>query len=176
MSKKLDAWLDQISDFGRDAKLNLSSLVTDTGTPGLTPEQRAGIAQAVAYALKHFELAALLEDALPATSETKTAAKGAAVLMAMNNVYYRTLHLAEDPELTTLPARLRMNLIAKPGVPKIDFELMCLAVSAMSGCGMCIKSHSHELKKAGVTIEGIQSAIRLASVIQSASMAHAISG
>lgn len=173
---KLESWLDQIGDFGRDAKLNLSTLITEAGTPGLTHEQRGGIAQAVAWSLKHRELSQLFAESLPVSSETQNAAKGAAVLMAMNNVYYRTMHLAEDPELSAMPAKLRMNFIGKPGVPKADFELMCLAVSAVAGCGMCIKSHAHELKKAGVTTEGIQSAIRLASVIQSAATAHAISG
>ena len=62
-------------------------------------------------------------------------AKAAATIMAMNNVYYRAVHLAENVDLSSMPARLRMNVIGKPGIPKIDFELACLAVSAMTGCG-----------------------------------------
>jgi alkyl hydroperoxide reductase subunit D len=34
--------------------------------------------------------------------------------MAMNNVYYRFVHLASNPEYGTLPATLRMNVIANP--------------------------------------------------------------
>ena len=61
--------------------------------------------------------------------------------MAMNNVYYRFVHLASNPEYGTMPAKLRMNVIGTPGIDKDDFELFSLAVSAMNGCGMCIDSH-----------------------------------
>ena len=50
--------------------------------------------------------------------------------MAMNNVYYRFVHLASNPEYGTLPAKLRMNVIGAPGIDKADFELFSLAVSA----------------------------------------------
>ena len=78
-------------------------------------------------------------------TEVDAAAKGAASIMAMNNVYYRSMHLIEDKEISKLPAKLRMNIIGKPGIPKVDFELMSLAVSAISGCGMCINAHIQEL-------------------------------
>jgi alkyl hydroperoxide reductase subunit D len=68
-----------------------------------------------------------------------------------------------------MPARLRMNVMANPGVDKADFELWSLAVSAVNGCGMCIESHEHELRKAGLTTEQIQAAVRIAAVV------HAIS-
>ena len=73
-----------------------------------------------------------------------------------------------------MPARLRMNVIGKPPVAKVDFELMSLAVSALSGCGMCINSHINEVKKAGITNEGIQSAVRLASVLNAVRTALSI--
>ena len=57
--------------------------------------------------------------------------------MAMNNVYYRFTHLARA-RLQDVPAKLRMNVIARPGVDKVDFELWSLAVSAINGCGMCV--------------------------------------
>ena len=85
--------------------------------------------------------------------------------MAMNNVYYRFVHLASNPEYGKLPARLRMNVIGNPGIEKDDFELLCLAVSAMNGCGMCIDSHERELRKAGLGAEQIQTAVRIASVV-----------
>ena len=97
--------------------------------------------------------------------EAANAAKAAAAIMAMNNIYYRFVHLASAADYKTLPARLRMNVIAKPGVEKVDFELWSLAVSAVNGCGMCIDSHEHELRKAGLSAEQIQAAIRIASVV-----------
>ena len=60
----------------------------------------------------------------------------------------------------TLPARLRMNVIARPGVDKVDFELWSLAVSAINGCGMCLDAHERELRKAGIAPEAIQAAVR----------------
>ncbi len=96
--------------------------------------------------------------------EALTAAKAAASIMGMNNVYYRFTHLVAG-DYGTLPARLRMNVMAKPGVDKADFELWSLAVSAVNGCGMCVASHERQLREHGVTREAIQSAVRIASVI-----------
>ena len=97
--------------------------------------------------------------------EALTAAKAAAAIMAMNNIYYRFTHLASAPDYKTLPARLRMNVIGKPGVDKVDFELWCLAVSAINGCGVCIDSHEKVLREAGLSTEQIQAAVRIAAVV-----------
>lgn len=90
--------------------------------------------------------------------------------MGMNNIYYRFLHLVEDAEYQSMPARLRMNVIGNPGIDKLDFELLSLAVSAVNGCGLCIISHERKLRDHGVTRETIQSAVRIAAVI------HAVAG
>src|SRR4029078_12278353 len=79
------------------------------------------------------------------------AARGAAALMAMNNVYYRFVHLVANPAEGTLTAKLRMNLIGGHGIAKEDFELFSIAVSAMNGCGMCMESHERVLLQHGVT-------------------------
>lgn len=159
---------ERIPSFGRDTRLNLESVLTTEGAPGLTAAQVAGIALACAYSVESPDLAlAILSDHGTAISpEIQEAAKGAASLMAMNNVYYRFLHLSDDKEFGKLPARLRMNLIGKPGIPKVEFELMSLAVSAISGCGMCINSHVAEIRKHGISDEGIQSAVRIGAVVQ----------
>jgi alkyl hydroperoxide reductase subunit D len=85
--------------------------------------------------------------------------------MGMNNIYYRFAHLASSPDYKTMPAKLRMNVIGKPGVDKADFELWCLAVSAINGCGMCIDSHENVLRNAGFTAEQVQAAVRIAAVV-----------
>ncbi|HLE01812.1 MAG TPA: carboxymuconolactone decarboxylase family protein, partial [Bdellovibrionota bacterium] len=102
------------------------------------------------------------------------AAKAASTIMAMNNVYYRFTHLVEDREFANMPARLRMNIMSSPGIPKVDFELMCLAISAISGCGACMNSHVDQARKGGLSTEGIQSAVRIASVLNAASQASLI--
>jgi alkyl hydroperoxide reductase subunit D len=84
--------------------------------------------------------------------------------MAMNNVYYRFTHLVGG-DYASMPARLRMNVIAKPGVEKADFELWSLAVSAVNGCGMCMESHEKMVRGAGLTQEQVQAAVRIAAVV-----------
>jgi alkyl hydroperoxide reductase subunit D len=135
----------------------------------------AYVALATAYATKS---APVLEAALghaqgALSDEEKASAAATASLMAMNNVYYRFSHLAENEALARLPAKLRMNHMGKPGVDKAEFELACLAVSALNGCGRCIASHVHELEKAGVALETIQWSARLAGVLAAAAQAVA---
>ena len=93
------------------------------------------------------------------------AAKAAAAIMAMNNVYYRFLHLVEDEEYARLRAGLRMNVIGSPGTARENFELWSLAVSAVNGCGKCITAHEKVLREAGLTREQIQAAVRIAAVV-----------
>jgi alkyl hydroperoxide reductase subunit D len=82
----------------------------------------------------------------------------------MNNVYYRFTHLVGG-DYATLPARLRMNVMAQPGVAKVDFELYSLVVSAVNGCGMCMESHERALRVAGLSIEQVQASVRIAAVV-----------
>ena len=62
-----------------------------------------------------------------------------------------------------------MNLLANPGVDKVDFELWSTAVSAVNGCGMCLDAHEAELKKHGVPNTAIQAALRIAAVVNAVS-------
>jgi len=157
----LKAWLP---DYAKDLRLNLSSLAMEST---LTEQQRAGTFIASALAARNPEVtdAIMAEFAPQLAPEALEAAKAAAAIMAMNNVYYRFTHLASAPDYRTLPAKLRMNAIGKPGVAKPDFELWSLAVSAINGCGMCIDAHERELRKAGLGTEAIQAAVRIAAVI-----------
>jgi alkyl hydroperoxide reductase subunit D len=154
----------RIPDYAKDIKLNLSSLA---GDETLTPQQHWGTFLASAIATGNADVIAAVEpDALPHLSaEAREAAKSAAAIMAMNNVYYRFVHLASNNEYATMPAKLRMNVIGNPGVEKADFELWSLAVSAINGCGMCIDAHEAELRKAGLGGAEIQAAVRIASTV-----------
>jgi alkyl hydroperoxide reductase subunit D len=164
-----------LSDYAKDIKLNLGSVLTEEGAPDLTQAQIYSIALASAYATKNTALiSAISADASTLGDEAKHAAKAAASIMAMNNVYYRFAHLVGDKEYSKMPAKLRMNVIGNSGVEKVDFELMSLAVSAINGCGMCMDAHVHEVTKAGISKQGVQSCIRIASVINAAAQAHHI--
>jgi alkyl hydroperoxide reductase subunit D len=84
--------------------------------------------------------------------------------MGMNNVYYRFTHLVGG-DYPNMPAKLRMNVMARPGVEKADFELWSLAVSAINGCGMCMESHEKIVRQAGLSQEQVQAAVRIAAVV-----------
>ena len=153
-----------LPEYAKDLKLNLSSLASETV---LTAQQRAGsfIASALAARNPQVSAAVLAEFGPQLGAEALQAAKTAAAIMAMNNIYYRFTHLVAAPDYRTLPAKLRMNAMAKPGVDKVDFELWSLAVSAVNGCGMCIDAHERELRRAGLATEAIQAAVRIAAVM-----------
>lgn len=79
-------------------------------------------------------------------------------------------HLGNDNTYAAMPVRLRMNVIGNPGVPKTDFELVCLVASAMNGCDLCIKMHEKILTDYGLSKGAIQSAVRTAAVIYAAAL------
>jgi lipoyl-dependent peroxiredoxin subunit D len=160
----LEALKDRLPEYAKDLKLNLSSLAADQT---LNEQQIAGCFIACALASRHSGTTmALFEEFAPKLTPTAlTAARAAAAMMGMNNIYYRFVHLASNADYKTLPARLRMNVIASPGVEKPDFELWSLAVSAINGCGLCIDSHEKMLRGAGFTTEQIQTAVRIAAVV-----------
>ena len=60
---------------------------------------------ACAYAVGVPGVVGDIEDAAQLSDEAKTAAKSAAAIMGMNNVYYRAIHLMKNPEYGTMPAR-----------------------------------------------------------------------
>ncbi|MET9878690.1 alkyl hydroperoxide reductase [Streptomyces sp. NBC_00510] len=161
----LDELKSALPDYAKDLKLNLGSVI---GNSELPQQQLWGTVLATAIASRSaVVLRALEPEARENLSpEAYQAAKAAAAIMAMNNVYYRTRHLLSDPEYGNLRAGLRMNVIGNPGVDKTDFELWSLAVSAINGCGMCLDSHEQVLRKAGVERETVQEAFKIAAVVQ----------
>ena len=172
----VEALKTQLGEFAKDTKLNMGAVLSEDGAPGLNPNQIYGTALASAYAVKNQEMIKAMEgEAAAVLSDAEVqAAKTAATIMAMNNIYYRFVHMVEDQEFKSLPAKLRMNAIGNPGIEKADFELYSLAVSAINGCGMCINAHVNELIKAGVSKLAIQSSIRIASVMNAVSQAITI--
>lgn len=157
----------RLPDYAKDLRLNLESVLTEGGAPGLTQKQIALIALASAVTSRHLPLTeAVVAFAAEHADETElNGARAAAAIMGMNNVYYRFTHLVGDPEYTTLRANLRMNVMARPGIEKTDFELASLAVSAINGCGTCMSSHEKTLRKQGLGVQAVQSAARIAAVI-----------
>jgi len=163
----LDTIRDAIPDYARDLKLNLGSVLATTGAPGLTEKQIWAVALASAIASRNVPFTRDIESlaAVHLDAAYVNGAKAAASIMGMNNIYYRFLHLVEDPEYAQMPARLRMNIIGNPGIDKQDFELLSIAVSAINGCGTCVASHERTLRKHGMGREAVQSAVRIAATV-----------
>jgi alkyl hydroperoxide reductase subunit D len=159
-----------LPDYAKDVRLNLSAIVNEDS---LEEKPKWGLALACALATRNAELVAQIAEEAKAhlTPAEADAARAAAALMAMNNIYYRFVHLASNKDYATRPAKLRMTFIGNPGVAKDWFELWCLAVSAINGCGACIDAHEKVLRDHGVTVDAIQAAVRYAAILQSAAVA-----
>lgn len=156
-----------LPDYAKDIKLNLSSLSSDET---LNTQQLWGtfVACAMAGGNKDVILNIHYEALSKLTPEALAAAKGAASIMAMNNVYYKFTGMMDD-NYKNMPAKLRMNIIGNPGVNKGDFELWAIAVSAINGCQFCVKSHEKKLREEGFSAEQIQTAIRIAATVSAVS-------
>lgn len=160
----MEQLLSSIPEYAKDLKLNLQTVLKQSE---LSEQQTWGTVVACALATRNPQvIEELLADAAahlqPVAME---AAKGAAAIMGMNNVFYRFQHLSEHEKYSSMPARLRMNIMRTHGSDPIDFELWCLAVSAMNGCGKCITAHDRTLREKGMTEETVMAAVRIASVI-----------
>lgn len=159
----------QIPSFAKDLRVNLGNVLQ---SQHLTDQQLWGTALAVATAVRN----PVLLEAVSAAARERLAAEAyedaltAASLMAMNNIYYRFVHLVPEASYGKMPARLRMQGMAQVRVPKADFELWSLAVSAINGCGMCLASHERTLVGEGISREAVQDAVRLASVLHAAAV------
>ncbi|MBS0960282.1 carboxymuconolactone decarboxylase family protein [Acetobacter thailandicus] len=158
----IDALKNRIPDYAKDLRLNLSSLANDVT---LTPQQLAGTFVASALASRNDEVikAVTAEFSDRLSPEALNAAKSAAAIMSMNNIYYRFVHMAGD-EYAKMPAQLRMSVIGRPGVEKEDFELWSLAVSAINGCELCITSHEKIVREA-LGAQAVQTAARIAATV-----------
>lgn len=168
-AETLEALREALPDAAKDVRLNLQSLL-EGGS--LSPAQKWGVALACAVASRNRRLSGAVRRAAEARVDEAVIddARAAAALMAMNNVYYRFRHMVGKPAYSSKPARLRMNRIAQPRTSKTDFELMCLAVSAIGGCEMCIRSHEAAVLEGGLSEDQVHDAVRLAAVIHAAAV------
>jgi alkyl hydroperoxide reductase subunit D len=168
----LKSFSDALPDYAKDIRLNVGSLLNDQT---LSDQRKYGLLLACAHGSGYRAIVEAVETEVEGklSPEAANAARAAAAVMAMNNVYYRFVHLASNKEYGQLPAKLRMNVIGSPGIEKADFELFSLAVSAMNGCGLCIDSHEKVLQQHGVPTDVIQTAARIGAVIKAAATVHA---
>ena len=167
-----------LPDYAKDLKLNLDSVLSDSAAAGLDGKQVRVIALASAIAARHAPLVSAIEGfaAEQLSAEELDGARAAAAIMAMNNIYYRATHLIHNDEYGKLRAGLRMNVMAKPGIDKVTFELASLAVSAINGCGACMDSHERVIRQHDVSAQGVQSALKIAAVLHAVAVTLEQSG
>ena len=165
----LEALREELPDIAKDAKINLSNVL---GQSALTDAQKWGVAVASAFATRHPRLAkAVLAEAKgKVDAAVLEDAKAANSLMGMNNIYYRFRHMIGKPAYQEKPARLRMQRLIQVASNKVDFELMCLAVSAINGCEMCLGAHEKVVLEGGLSEDAVHDAVRIASVLHSAAV------
>lgn len=155
----------RLPDYARDLATNLALLADDAT---LDPPAHWGCFVASAHAVGEPLTLRAVEDAARArgvSPETINAARSAAAAMAMTNVYFRALHLMQATEYQALPSRLRMNHGVHAQAPSTHYDLWCVAVSAINGCGACLDSHEAALRRKGVTPAQVQLALRIAAVV-----------
>jgi lipoyl-dependent peroxiredoxin subunit D len=160
----MEKFLESLPEHAKDLKLNLGNVLRQ---PELTEQQAWGTAVSTAVASRNPRLVEVMlaEAAGHLNEQAIHAAQAAAALMGMNNIFYRFRHLSTNPKYGDMPARLRMQAIRTHGSDPVDFELWCLAVSAINGCGVCVDAHEHVLRDKGINEETILAAVRIAAVV-----------
>lgn len=168
---QVDALRESFGDPAKDMKLNLGNIAS---SDYLDVDQIWGVALASAYFLGEARMiSALVADAkVGGVNEAVFEdAKAAAVLMGMNTVYYRFRHLIGKESYKNKPARLRMTWMAKPKTSKATYELMSIAIAALAGCEVCVKTHEASILAHGLSEEHVHDAVRIAAILQGAAVA-----
>jgi lipoyl-dependent peroxiredoxin subunit D len=155
---------ESLPDYARDLKLNLQNVLAQAE---LTEQQTWTVAVACTLACRNDALsrAIVAEGVSRLSPEQLNSAKAAFAVMGMNNVFYRFRHMVGREEYNTIPARLRMQAIRTHGGDPVDFELACLAASAIKGCEACVKSHDKVVREKGLTAEAVVASVRIASTL-----------
>jgi lipoyl-dependent peroxiredoxin subunit D len=166
---ELKNWVEQVKDsipdHSKDIRLNLDAVINRSLLSEVDTHACA-VAAAIAAGNGELAHAIITSGKLDEFPKELEAAKTAASLMGMNNVWYPFVEMTGDPDLKGLPAGLRMNAYANhAGVTKKQFELYALVASIIGKCHFCVKNHYDVLKKEGMTIQELHHAGKIAAVI-----------
>lgn len=162
------SWVDEVKnsipDHAKDIKLNLDAVINRSGLDEIDAHACA-LAAAIMAGNGELAYEIGMNGPLIGTPE-REAAKTAAALMGMNNVYYPFVEMTGDANLKGLPAGLRMQAYATHGgVSKKKFEMYALCASIVGKCHFCVKSHYDILKNEGMTVQQLQAVGKIAAVI-----------
>ena len=167
----LTALKERIPDYAKDIRLNLDGVIARSS---LDAADAVGAALAAAYAAKSKTIVDAIRGSGALSEVDTNAVLTAAALMGMNNVWYPYVEMADDEDLKTQRAELRMNAYATHGgVDRKRFELFALAASIVGKCHFCVASHYKMLKENGLTAQQLRDVGRIAAVINAAAQAIA---
>jgi alkyl hydroperoxide reductase subunit D len=163
-------WVDQLKDslpeYAKDIKLNLDAVINRST---IDSEHAMYLSIASAFATGNGKLLAFITASATDDVE-RNAALTAGAIMAQNNVWYPYIEMADDQNLSGLPAQLRMNSIASHGgTTKAKFEAYSLASSIIGKCHFCVKAHYETLKQEGYSVEQLRDIGRIAATINALS-------
>lgn len=151
----------------RDLKINVGNVLNSSQT--LTRKETTLLALSVAVNEKYQPLI----DSLTALAKQEGASEvevaetiACTSLLSTNNVFYRFRHFVSKDYYQQTQPGIRMSIMMNPALGKEFFELVSLAVSAVNGCELCVRSHEESVLKHGATEARVFDAIRLASVIK----------
>jgi len=158
----IDAVKSALPDYAKDTKLNLDAVLLRSS---LDADVAMGCAVAALAATGNGKILSVILADAPVYAES---AMTAASIMAQNNVWYPYVEMADDANLSGLPAQLRMNAIVNHGgTTKTNFEAFSLAASIVGKCHFCVKAHYETLKAEGYTVENLRDIGRIAAVMNS---------
>jgi alkyl hydroperoxide reductase subunit D len=164
----IDLLKERLPEHARELRMNLGVITSSTM---LTTQQAWGTALAASVISRNAELVAAISADAQLSPIAAAAARSAAGLMGMSNVYYRFQQVMGDGSAySQLPARLRMQLIGARGVGDVDFELWCLAASVIAGCDDRIRLHEITVRERGGTTEQVQDVVRIAAVVHAVAL------
>jgi alkyl hydroperoxide reductase subunit D len=149
----LSAIKELVPDYAKDIRLNVDGTIARSSLEG---NDAVGAALAAAYAAKATKLTSIIRNAGVLSPEETNAALTAAALMGMNNVWYPYLEMADNADLRTQPAGLRMNAYASHG--------------GVDKCHFCVKSHYENLVAEGMSTTQLRDVGRIAAVINAVAL------
>ena len=171
---------DSDANLRADILANIDNFYDDSlndETLGLNPAVVIACALACAYSCKTPTLIDVVMQSADICDEAQIqGAQMASIIMAQNNVYYRSMGLLKDEAYRHLPTQLSAKIVQDAPVSKGVFEYFCIAVSTVNGCKACLNAHSQGLLKLGWQHVQIQSALRIAAIISSLAQAVVIDG
>ena len=160
--------MGQVPAFAGDAFQNMRQQIREDGAGPLDQPTREALALAASVANNCKSCTRAHAQACQAAgwSEAQVAEiLSVTATAAMYNTFYKFQHGVSDEDLTATKPRLRAHTWRGTSLDTELVELIALLVSVINSCDHCIEAHTQKALDAGVSREGIQHAMRIASVM-----------